>query len=241
MASRSSGPGAGLLDGDAAGGAYGASALQDAAAEVQDYVVGLRGGAAFLSGADSQLLGDWLRAGLPVALILAAVDDVADKRRRKRSRKRLTLSDCRKAVEKRWSGSGAVRLPDTAGAAPDGATAALSALAEEVAGQVLSAEALAPQAELVATLMGLAAEGGGPAELGQRAVAAVSRFHAAVWEASAHRHGALRERAEAELAALRGAVPPTAWAELVEEVARDLLRQEHPSVSARRVWDSLGR
>jgi len=69
------------------------------AEEVRTYVVSVRGGAPFLSAADGRLLVMWLEDGITVARILAAVDQVAEKRRKKRTRGRLSLSACRRVVE----------------------------------------------------------------------------------------------------------------------------------------------
>ena len=71
-----------------------ATTLAAMAEEVRAYVVATRGGAPFLSAADGRLLVGWLESGISVARILAAVDEVAEKRRKKRSRGRLTLSAC---------------------------------------------------------------------------------------------------------------------------------------------------
>ena len=48
--------------------------LAEEAEEVRAYLVNLRGGAPFLSGADSQLLDGWLTDGVPVAVIMASMD-----------------------------------------------------------------------------------------------------------------------------------------------------------------------
>ena len=58
-----------------------AASLAAMAEEVRAYVVAARGGAPFLSAADGRLLVRWLESGISVARILAAVDEVAEKRR----------------------------------------------------------------------------------------------------------------------------------------------------------------
>ena len=74
--------------------------LAPLAEEIRAYLVEARGGAPFLSAADAQLLLDWLDACVPVPLILASIDRVAARRRKKRVRSRLTLSACRGEVNK---------------------------------------------------------------------------------------------------------------------------------------------
>ena len=68
------------------------------AEQVRAYLVHVRGGAPFLSGADGRLLLSWLEAGISVPKILVAIDKTAARRRAKRSRSRLTLNACRKSV-----------------------------------------------------------------------------------------------------------------------------------------------
>ena len=75
--------------------------MEEKAEEVRAYLVAVRGGAPFLSAADGRLLLEWLEQGFSVARILAGVDDVAEKRRKKMTRGRLTLSACRRTVEGR--------------------------------------------------------------------------------------------------------------------------------------------
>lgn len=227
------------------GGAVGADDLDLRAETVRDYLVSLRGGAPFLSGEDDRLLLSWLEAGLPVARILAAVDAVADRRRRQKSRRRLTLAACKKAVESGGTGSAGPAPSAREGPAVggegevSGPGAPLAALAREI-----EASALPPALEeagraLVAELRAVARSPAHPDELGRTATAAIARFHAAAWAAAAAEHAALHAQAEARLAALRTLVTGAEWQDLVEEAARDLLRQRIPAVSARAVWDRL--
>ena len=228
-------------DGGPAGGA-----LDLRAETVRDYLVALRGGAPFLSAADDRLLLAWLEAGLPVARILAAVDQVAEVRRRQQSRRRLTLSACKKAVENEETASVAAGEPAREG--PDrGPGAGLAALATEIEGSVVSPELAPALRELVAELRGLATAPGASAggdrhtdELGRAAAAAIGRFHSVAWEAAAPLHASLVAQAEVRLAPMRALLRGREWEALVEETARDLLRQQTPAVSARAVWDRLG-
>ncbi|RME27966.1 MAG: hypothetical protein D6798_03465 [Deltaproteobacteria bacterium] len=229
-------------------------------AEVTDYLVAVRGGAPFLSGADGRLLLVWLDAGVPVPAILAAIDTVAARRRKKRARSRLTLAACRRTVEK----VAAKAQPSGAGEGPVVAGSETSLEGSEdpstrspgprkpVAGPLAPFLAELDRAEVPAELLPaferLRAELGAlartatlhPDALGRAAARCLTAFHQAAWEAAADRHDALRARAAAQLEPVRQAMPEAKFYELVEEVARDLLRQELPAVSARRLWDSLG-
>jgi len=212
------------------------------AEEVRDYLVAVRGGAPFLSSVDDRLLLDWLRQGVPVTLILASIDQVADQRRRKRSKSRLTLAACKKTVEKQRAGAGAERLGAGGGASapPRVAAPRLATLATEVRALPVP-PALAPAAtELAAELELLAGQTDHADTIGRAATAAVTRFQARAWEATAQEHPTLRAQAETQLASLRSALSEPDWAALVDEVAHDLVRQRTPVVCARQVWDRLG-
>ena len=99
------------------------------AEEVRAYLVALRGGAPFLSSADGRLLVKWLDAGIPVPLILTALDRVAARRAAGRQRSRLTLNAARKEVEGLWGMPEARPAPAVAAET----TAALRAWADAVA------------------------------------------------------------------------------------------------------------
>ena len=73
---------------------------QDSAEQVREYLVSVRGGAPFLSGADCQLLVTWLDEEIPVPAILCAIDRVSLRRRAKRVRTRLSLNACKGELQK---------------------------------------------------------------------------------------------------------------------------------------------
>ena len=62
------------------------SSQQDAAAQIVAHLVSLRGGAPFLSSSDARLLMSWLNQGVPVPLLLHALEEAAESRRKKRLR-----------------------------------------------------------------------------------------------------------------------------------------------------------
>ncbi|MCB9781078.1 MAG: hypothetical protein H6742_21100 [Alphaproteobacteria bacterium] len=210
------------------------------AEQVRTWLVTVRGGAPFLSPADDHLLLSWLQAGIPAAAIVAAIDTVAERRRQRRARRRLSLRDCRKVVEAgpRASRRGPAGPEHFQAPAPPAARGALDDLIDEIAATPVPDSLRPAHDALLAALRGLPA-GAHVDEVGRAAAAAVTAFHDAAWNAATPEHDALRERAAAQLAGMRSALKPREWTELVEEVARDLLRQRTPAVSARRVWDRL--
>ena len=70
------------------------------AEHVRSYLISLRGGAPFLSGADGRLLVQWLDDQIPVPVILSALDRVSLRRRAKRVRTRLSLNVCKGELKK---------------------------------------------------------------------------------------------------------------------------------------------
>jgi len=200
------------------------------AEEVRAYLVQIRGGAPFLSGADGRVLLTLLEEGVPVPAILAAIERMAERRRGKRVRRRLTLNACKKLL-------GAPEPPPLT--PPEESPDGLLLLAEEIARPTVSEELAPIRAQLCAEL-GRLGRADLPAE--SRAVAAIAAcraFHTAVWEADTTDRPALYAAATAELEPLRAGVSPRLFTDLLEEAARDRLRREFPLVSANEVWDRL--
>lgn len=204
--------------------------LADRAEAVRDYLVAVRGGAPFLSSVDERLLLAWLSDGVPVLAIAAAIDTVAERRRRRRARGRMGLSSCAKELTTQTT------LPAVGSPASPGRLAALLA---ELRAMAVEASLELDREALCAELQAMDGSSSHPDELGRAAALAIRRFHAAAWLAASAEHPKLRARAEALLESLRSSLGEADWAELVEEQARDLLRRRFPAVSAKRVWDTL--
>lgn len=202
------------------------------AEEVRTYLVSVRAGAPFLSGPDGRLLLKWLEGGVPVAAILAAIDRVAARRRKKRARSRLTLVACKGEVNK--SVSQASEVPS-----PTETTAGLATLAARFREMETHAHLAPLQAALVARLEELGVEGLDPAAQVSAAITACRLFQEGVWSSCEAEHPALMATAAEELAPLKGAVSAAMFDDLVAEVARDRLRQRFPIVCAQVVWDTL--
>jgi len=202
------------------------------AEEVRAYVVATRGGAPFLSAADGRLLVRWLESGISVAQILAAIDKVAIKRRKKRARGRLSLVSCRRIVE------GKKNQP-----APKQTSEPRSIEAFEAYAQALSTisvpNQLEPERERLVVRIQAAMQSSDPEQIAMDALAAVRTFHENAWEQAAPRHAEIRHQARQELESLRAVLSDDAFETAVEEVSRDIIRREFPLVSATAVWDRL--
>ena len=64
------------------------------------HLVGIRGGAPFLSPSDGVLLDDWLDQGVSVSVILCAIERCAESRRKRASRLPITLTAARRHLGK---------------------------------------------------------------------------------------------------------------------------------------------
>jgi hypothetical protein len=207
-------------------GAVTDGALAARAEEVRAYLVALRGGAPFLSGPDGRVLVAWLEAGVSTAAITAAIDGVAERRRRKRVKSRLTLWACRTELDR-------IRVSD----APSGGGGIAGWIAELQATELGDGSADA-RAELVQSLEALEGETSIEARA-DRAIAAVRRFHESMWRALGEGRAAVEEDARRELGPLLDGMEETKARAAIEEVARDLVRARYPLVAAKVAWDRL--
>ena len=206
-------------------GAVTDGAIAARAEEVRAYLVALRGGAPFLSGPDGRVLVAWLEAGVSTAAITAAIDCVAERRRRKRVKSRLTLWACRGELDR-------LRVSD----APSGGGGLGGWIAELEATELGDGSSDA-RTELVKSLRELDE---GSIELrADRAIAAVRRFHESVWQALGEGRTAVEEEARRELGTLLDGMEETKARAAIEEVARDLVRARYPLVAAKVAWDRL--
>lgn len=210
------------------------------AEEVRAYLVSLRGGAPFLSGADSRLLCEWLDADVPVPTILSALDRVAARRRKKRTQSRLSLEACRGEVKKllnRTTAGG--RVPGSRRSAERFAeSSALDRLIECTRGMKVAPRDRLAFDRLVQALEAIETEDA--EQQAREAIRAARAFHEAVWDAlPPPERQDLDARARAELEALAGVLSEEAFERAIEEVARDLARQRYPIVSAQFIWDTL--
>lgn len=189
----------------------------DDAEQVRAYLVHLRGGAPFLSGHDSRLLLRWMDEGVEVGLICRALDQAAEKRRIRRVKTPLSLRNAQTVVNKREP------VPP----------AAKGALADVVQALASSDDPHEVQASVeLAALSALEGEA-----LVAAAVDVARRTIEELWAACDR--AALRAEAEEELATLRDMLDEGSWERALEGVARDRLRQRHPLLSAKHIWDTV--
>ena len=213
--------------------------LSARAEEVTAYLVTLRGGAPFLSGADGRLLVRWLDQGVPVPTILTALDQVAERRRKRRTRSRLSLNAAKGVVKK---AIGAAPTPTVSRPVPTDTSAlavARDAYADALAHMQLEPEAEALRGPLLAAVRSApthSVDATATAEIG-----ACRQFHDARWAGLApDTRDALEAECRASLSVLADTVDAAVLGDLIEEAARVALRARTPLVSAREAWTRLG-
>lgn len=213
--------------------------LSARAEAVTSYLVTLRGGAPFLSGADGRLLVRWLDQGVPVPTILTALDQVAERRRKKRTRSRLSLNAAKGVIKK---AIGEAEAPATA--PPPRPDRGALALARDAYAGALHAMPLDDQAEPLRDALVSAVRAAPTVSQDATAtavIAACRRFHEARWSAlPPETRDALEADSRAALASLVETVDAAVLGDLIEEAARDALRARTPLVSAREAWTRLG-
>lgn len=214
-----------------------------AAEEVRAYLVAIRGGAPFLSGADGRLLVDWLDQGVPVPHILGCIDRVAERRRTRRAKSRLTLSRCKSEVRKTWGSGASAPKPQTEPEAPEAFDTLLHRALDHWIDSLAASPVAPPLADAWSELLGELRALGTTEHLqleplATSAIGLCRRFHERAWDECVDQD-ALRQAARSELESIAGALDQRTLAALVEESAHSKLRQQLPQVSAERVWDTL--
>ncbi len=206
-------------------------AWRDAAEEVRAHLCQLRGGAPFLSSADAWTLLGWLEQGVPAGSVLRAIERAAESRRRSRSKVPLALWHAKRHLGRPTRGLFAAARPTRGG--------------EPVLAPVVRALKTvppepdpAPRRALEAAL--LAVDGQGEAAI-REALEHVRRFLDDCWKARGpDGQAALRRAAVEDLGDLLHLVDEATATALVDETARDLLRQCYPALSAASLWELLG-
>lgn len=204
----------------------------ESAETISEYLITLRGGAPFLSGADCRLLVQWLDEDIPTPAILSALEHVALRRRAKRVRTRLSLnatkSELKKLLgkktepaQKKEEGHVFAPLHQRIVNALE-KTSSFYDLQKSTAQQLLKIDMTTHDKMKV-----------------DQAISLISSFHQTIWEESDTDRLHLLEQAEEEISAMKSMIPTNRWNELVEEIARDQLRSRFPLFSAQMIWDSL--
>lgn len=211
---------------------------RQAAEQVASYLVNVRGGALFLSGADVCLLAQWLEESIPVPAILCAIDKVADKRRAKRVRTRLSLNRCKstlmKLVYKKQS-SNIIETPQATTYAEALTQWSLAIRNAWNADSVLVNE----QRSFANRLEHAGRQDWLREELAEHVIAWINDFQDDAWGQYGSAQMDWVEDAEIELQHLKRLLTGHRWVESVEEVARDRMRQYFPLIQAQELWNRL--
>ena len=199
---------------------------------IRTYLISVRGGAPFLSGADCRLLIQWLDDQVPVPTILTTIDKVSAKRRQKRVRSRLSLSICKGTLNQLIGKS----KPKPTSIKQSGLEEWLQALQF----MRVSDELQEAHHALTASVQHLIASSS--SDHNQKAselISACRSFQDRAWECAFDDLVELQDAAEAELSDLKSLLRGQAWKDAVEEVMRDHVRQRYPIVNAQAVWNAL--
>lgn len=207
---------------------------QEKAEEIRAYLVHVRGGAPFLSGADCRLLTTWLDDNISVLAITTAIDRVAEKRRAKRVRSRLSLNNC-KGTLKKVLGKKTKPTKELKPIVHIG----LHGLAQRIQDLKLSDHLTGHQETLVQQLTTLSQKEDSIQEKAEKAIGFCRIFHERAWENHVDQHEELRVEAEKELESLHALLGPQHWREMVEEVMRDKVRSKYPLISAQSIWNAI--
>lgn len=207
---------------------------QEKAEEIRAYLVHVRGGAPFLSGADCRLLTTWLDDNISILAITTAIDRVAEKRRAKRVRSRLSLNNCKGTLKKVLG----KKAPPPKNLTPI-IHVGIHGLAQSILKLPLSEEIFPYQKELVDQLNILSQQDKPVHEKAETAIGFCRMFHERVWQVSVEQHEDLRIEAETELTSLRSLLGMQHWREMVDEVMRDKVRSRYPLISAQSIWNAI--
>ena len=205
------------------------------AEEVRAFLVTARGGAPFLSAADGQLLVNWLDEGVPVVVVLAAIERVANRRAGRRLRTRLTLGACKGEVKKLVG-----RTSTPASATERGAEAVQRTSLDDLIASWASVPVHSDLTQLRAQLIEELRKVMGSSDPTAAAMACVRRFHERHWEATAAEHASLRHAARNELSGLEGVVSAKVFADLLDEHIRQTIRGRVGEFTVERLWTAIG-
>ena len=207
---------------------------QEKAENIRAYLVLVRGGAPFLSGADSTLLIRWLDEDISIAAITTAIDRVAARRRAKRVRSRMSLNVCKGELKKILGHK--TKTPKNL---KEIKNVGLDGLVESIRSLHVPKELLALKTELCRKLSALSKEEGPTEPIANKAIQACRDFHEKAWLQSTEQHEKLQIQSEEELSSLQNLLGAQHWREMVEEVMRDKLRSQFPLISAQSIWNAI--
>lgn len=200
-----------------------------AAEEVRAWFVLARGGAPFLSATDGHTLIAWLEAGIPVSMVMLAIEQVARRRAERKTRTPFHLDSCAATLKKlsrnlenKPSSRGRTKLQSVPAPLPNDAPLAEVLLVKQTREQL---------AALPADL---------PDEQARKACVIVRAFQEELWELLRPDHARLLGQAAEELEDLREILGPAGMARACEERAREMVKRRYPEFTATRIWEDLG-
>ena len=211
---------------------------RQAAEQVAAYLVNVRGGAMFLSGADVRLLAQWLDEAIPVPAILCAIDKVSAKRRANRVKTRLSLNRCKGTLKKLLYKNAPKEAAESVMATSYGEAMAQWSL--DIRNEWNEESVLVRAQRSFANRLDHAAkQTWGRDAMAEYIITWINDFQDAAWAeyGSAQMHWI--EDAEMELQHLKRLLTGQRWVEAVEEVARDRMRQFFPLIQAQELWHRL--
>lgn len=200
---------------------------------VSDYLVTLRGGAPFLSGADAQLLIEWLDEDIAIPTILSALERVALKRRGKRVRTRLSLNASKGELGK------LLRKQAPQAKSNSGIDSMFSPLSRRIRESVSEDSLFGMEQIHFSEALEKLVNSSDQTALAHQAIALLSDFHQRMWDQSTELQLDLLREAEEDLQSMRAMIPALRWNELLEEVARDRLRARFPLLTAEMIWCAI--
>lgn len=211
---------------------------RQAAEQVAAYLVNVRGGAMFLSGADVRLLAQWLDEAVPVPAILCAIDQVSEKRRANRVKTRLSLNRCKSTLKKLLYKNAPSQESEQIVATSYGEAMKQWSLA--LRKEWTEESVLVESQRSFANRLDYAAKQNWDREaMAEHIITWINDFQDSAWAdyGSAQMHWI--EDAEIELQHLKRLLTGHRWVESVEEVARDRMRQFFPLIQAQELWNRL--
>ena len=166
--------------------------------------------------------------------INTAIDRVAQKRRAKRTRSRMSLNNCRGELNKILKKK--ARPPKQL---KDIVSVGLNGLASRIEKLEMPPILEQHRVTLVANLLSISTQEDSVEKLAEKGTVACRIFHEEAWKCHSDQEETLRSQAEKELASLQKLLGSQHWREMVEEVMRDKVRAQYPLISAQSIWNAL--
>ena len=211
---------------------------RQAAEQVAAYLVNVRGGAMFLSGADVRLLAQWLDEAIPVPAILCAIDKVSEKRRANRVKTRLSLNRCKSTLKKLLYKNAPKEESELVVATSYGE--AMKQWSLEIRNEWNEESVLVDAQRSFANRLDYAAKQSWDRQvMAEHIIAWINDFQDGAWAEYGSAQMKWIEDAEIELQHLKRLLTGQRWVEAVEEVARDRMRQFFPLIQAQELWNRL--